>query len=51
MVIACIVCGGVFEVFLITTGLGMLLRWLKKHHNRRKCKCCRSKKDEKASTS
>jgi hypothetical protein len=38
--IACIICGGVGEVMLITAGLGWLLAWLRKRHNKSKCKCC-----------
>ena len=43
MVIACIACGGVLEVTLIIMGLGALVRWLKKKHDKRKCKCCNGK--------
>jgi hypothetical protein len=38
--IACIICGGVGETMLIIAGLTWLLNWLKKRHNKNKCKCC-----------
>jgi len=38
--IACIVCGGIGEWMLITAGLGWIIAWFKKRHNRKKCKCC-----------
>lgn len=40
MIIACILCGGVGEILLISAGLGWLIRWFKKRHDRSKCKCC-----------
>ena len=39
--IACIICGGVGEVMLVMAGFGWLMRWLKKRHDRSKCKCCK----------
>jgi hypothetical protein len=40
MIFSCIVCGGVLEVWLITVGLGVIVAWFKKRHNRKKCGCC-----------
>lgn len=51
--IACIACGGIGETMLIVTGLGWLIGWLKRLHNKRVCKCCNEKelKDVKHKTS
>ena len=38
--IACIACGGMIEVTLIAMGLGAILSWFRKRHNKKKCKCC-----------
>jgi len=45
--IACIACGGFFEVTLIACGLSALIGWIKKRHNKNKCKCCKSKEETK----
>jgi len=44
MTVACIACGGIIEGTLIVMGLSFIIRWLKKRHNKSKCKCCQSKK-------
>jgi len=41
--IACIVCGGYIEITLVAMGLSALIGWLKKIHNKKKCKCCKGK--------
>ena len=38
--IACVICGGIGEYWLLTVGLGGLIAWLKKRHDKKKCKCC-----------
>ena len=52
--IARIAYGGVLEIMLLVSGLGWLYRWLKKRHNKKKCKCCReheqNNKDAKSTT-
>jgi len=40
MIIGCIICGGVVETMLVVASLGTIYRWLKKRHNKKKCKCC-----------
>ena len=40
--IACILCGGVGEVMLVMAGFTWLLKWFRKRHDKRKCKCCQS---------
>jgi tryptophan-rich sensory protein len=44
--IACIVCGGVWEIMFVITGLSWLIAWFKKRHNKRKCKCCQEHEKE-----
>ena len=43
MVVACIACGGILEVTFVVMGLGWIIRWFKKRHNKKKCKCCKDK--------
>ena len=43
--IACIVCGGVGETLLIMAGLGALIRWFKRRHDKKHCDCCKKHKN------
>ena len=44
--IACILCGGVGEVMLVMAGFTWLLKWFRKRHDRKKCKCCQSHEED-----
>jgi hypothetical protein len=39
MIIGCILCGGIIETTLFAMGLSVLISWLKRRHNTKKCKC------------
>ena len=41
--IACIACGGMIEIALLSMGLGLVLRLLRKRHDKKECKCCKDK--------
>jgi len=47
MVVSCIDCGGILEVMFIISGFGALLKWLRKRHQDKKCKCCDEHKEDK----
>ena len=38
MILGCMVCGGLIEGALLVLGLGALVRWFKKRHNKKHCK-------------
>jgi len=46
MYVACIACGGIIEVTLLSLGLSFVYRWLKNRHNKKNCDCCNEEDKE-----
>ena len=45
MFIACIACGGILELTLLSLGLSFVYTWFKGRHKKETCDCCKEHKE------